>query len=193
MNRFGAALVMYVLPVLAVAAVVYGVEQAGNSNMQICKHQYALCTSAVCVPHPGDPTQAICMCDVKEGPSMATASCDTLRPSTDDNGIRTVYSTFSYEQYKEGKKGMKCPSGTPWTWCLDKPCTVDPSNPKRAICACDVVRTGEWMTLGGDCDTATCKTGYWSGATLQAFADGNVFLSKALGLTQSPVKWCKAQ
>jgi len=21
---------------------------------------------------------------------------------------------------------MKCPKGTPWTWCLNKRCTVDP-------------------------------------------------------------------
>lgn len=193
MNRIKALLISYIIPVLAVVSVVYGVEQAGTSNMQLCKHQYALCTSALCIPVPGDPTQAVCTCDVKEGSSMATAPCDTLQPSTDANGIKTVYSTFSFAQYLEGKKGMKCPSGTPWTWCLNKSCTVDPSNPKKAICTCDIVRTGEWTTLGGDCNTATCKTGYWSGATLSALADGNVFLSKALGLDISPVKWCPGQ
>jgi len=82
------------------------------------------------------------------------------------------------KQFEAGKKGMKCPSGTPWTWCLNKRCTVDPGNSKRAICSCDVMRSGEWMTLGGNCDTSTCNTGYWSGAALSDFASGVVFLSK---------------
>lgn len=190
MNRFKLAFFTYILPVLAVAGIVYGYEQTSKSTFQLCKHPYALCTSALCIPQPDDPTKAICFCDVETGTSMSTAPCDTLQPSTDKNGISTVYSTFSYSQYKTGKKGMTCPSGTPWTWCLNKKCTVDPSNPKRAICTCDVVRKGEWMTLGGNCDTSTCSTGYWSGATLKDFEEGNVFLIKALGLNKSPVKWC---
>jgi hypothetical protein len=161
----------------------------GNGTNQLCKHEYALCTSALCVPQPGDSTKAICFCDVEEGPNMSTIPCESIRPSTDANGIRTVYSTFSLDQFNS-KKGMKCPEGTPWTWCLNKRCTVDPSNSKKAICVCDVLRTGEWMTLGGNCDTSTCQTGYWSGATLSDFGDGAFFLMKALGIDQSPVKLC---
>ena len=58
------------------------------------------------------------------------------------------------------------------------------------ICACDVVRTGEWMTAGGQCNTATCKTAYWSGAPMDAFSDGTDFLMKNLNLKKSPVNWC---
>jgi hypothetical protein len=192
MKKFTPALVSYLLPLMAVVMVSFAYKNAGGSN-QLCKHPYALCTSALCVPQPGDPTQAICFCDVEEGPSMSTVPCDSIKPSTDSNGIRTVYSTFSLKQFLDGKQGMKCPEGTPWTWCLNKRCTVDPSNAKRAICVCDVLRKGEWMTLGGNCDTATCQTGYWSGAALSDFDDGVVFLSKALGIKQSPVKWCAAQ
>jgi hypothetical protein len=113
------------------------------------------------VPQPGDPNKAICFCDVLEGKSMSTAPCDTLKPCTDAHGILTVYSTFSLEQFKAGKKVMKCPGSTPWTWCLNKRCTVDPSDPKKAICVCDIMRgSAEWITLGGDCKTATCGTGY---------------------------------
>lgn len=181
---------IYILPVLAVLLAAVSFDQASNSGNQLCKHEFALCTSALCVPQPGDPTKAICFCVVKEGMSMATEACDKLKPSTDANGIRTVYSTFALDQFQEGKKGMKCPAGTPWTWCLNKRCTVDPSDPKKAICVCDVKRTEDWMTLGGNCDTSTCKTGYWSGAAMNDFNVGNVFLAKAQGLKESPVKWC---
>lgn len=191
MKNFKSALISYILPLVAVLTVSFAYGKGSGGN-QFCNHQYALCTSALCIPQPDDPAKAICFCDVEEGPNMSTVPCDTLKPSTDNNGIRTVYSTFSLEQFTQGKKGMKCPSGTPWTWCLNKRCTVDPTNPKKAICVCDVLRTQDWMTLGGDCDTSTCKTGYWSGAALSDFDEGVVFLTKALGIEQSPVKWCPA-
>jgi hypothetical protein len=184
--------ISYILPVVAAWVVVSCASKDHQSN-QLCKHQFALCTSAPCVPQPGDPTKAICFCDVKEGPSLATVSCDTIAPSVDANGISTVYSTFSLDQFNEGKKGLQCPSDTPWTWCLNKRCTVDPSNPKKAICTCDVMRNvGQWMTLGGNCDTTTCKTGYWSGAAMTDFNSGVVFLMKVLDIENSPVKWCPA-
>jgi len=182
----------FLIAAVAVFAIAFGDEQAAKSNMQLCKHPYALCTSALCIPQPGDPTKAICFCAVEEGASMASVPCNTIEPSTDANGIRTVYSAFSLEQFKQGKKVLTCPTGTPWTWCLNKRCTVDPSNPKKAVCVCDVLRTEEWITLGGNCDTSTCKTGYWSGATPKDFNEASVFMVKALGLNQSPVKWCQA-
>ena len=87
----------------------------------------------------------------------------------------------------EGKKVLTCPSGTPWTWCLNKRCTVDPSDPKKAICVCDVLRTEEWITLGGNCETATCTTGYWSGATVKDFNEATSFMVKALASTSLPL------
>ncbi len=175
---------------IAVFTFAFGSEQAAKSNMQLCKHQYALCTSALCIPQPGDPTKAICFCAVEEGASMSSVPCDTNQPSSDANGIRTVYSAFSLEQFKEGKKVLQCPNGTPWTWCLNKRCTVDPSDSKKAICVCDVLRTEEWITLGGKCETATCTTGYWSGATVKDFNQATSFMVKALSLDHSPVEWC---
>jgi hypothetical protein len=164
--------------------------RAAGANT-LCTHQFALCTSAPCIPLPGDATKAICSCDVMEGKSMSTVACETIAPTTGEHGIRTLYSTFSLAQFLDGKQGMKCPAGTPWTWCLNKPCTVDPADAKKAICTCDVVRTGEWMTLGGGCDTATCKTAYWSAAPLADFESGNTFMTKAMGLEKSPTVWCK--
>lgn len=185
-------LISYIMPIIAAVAMALGIEKYRDStSMYLCKHQYALCTSAICVPQPGEPTKAICFCDVEEGMSMSTTPCDNLKPSVDSHGIQTVYSTFSLKQFDEGKKGMKCPNGTPWTWCLNKRCTVDPSNSKKAICTCDVLRTKEWMTLGGNCDTSTCNTGYWSGAAMKDFEEGNIFIMKTLHLERSPAKWCQ--
>jgi hypothetical protein len=168
-------------------------SQSARAENYLCRQQFALCTSAPCIPEPGNAKVAICTCDVQEGPSLATVACDTVKPGTDANGVRTVYSQFALTQFQRGKKGLRCPAGTPWTWCLNKPCTVDPGNPKKAICACDVVRTGEWMTAGGRCNTATCKTAYWSGAPLSDFADGTDFLMTSLKLAKSPVSWCPGQ
>jgi hypothetical protein len=180
------------LPVMAALIAAFGHAESAQAENYLCQQQFALCTSAPCIPEPGDPKVAICSCDVEDGPSLASVACDTVKPSTDANGIRTVYSQFALKQWQQGKKTLKCPSGTPWTWCLDKPCTVDPANPKKAICACDVVRTGEWITAGGNCNTATCNTAYWSAAPLDAFSDGTDFLLKSLKLKKSPVTWCRA-
>ena len=181
---------LFLIAAAAVFTIALGNEQAAGPSMQLCKHQYALCTSALCIPQPGDPTKAICFCDVQDGASMASVPCNTIQPSTDANGIRTVYSAFSLEQFRQGKKVLRCPNGTPWTWCLNKRCTVDPFDPKKAICVCDVLRTEEWITLGGNCDTGTCTTGYWSGATVKDFNEATSFMVKALRLEQSPAKWC---
>jgi hypothetical protein len=180
------------LPVMAALIAAFGHAESAQAENYLCQQQFALCTSAPCIPEPGNPKVAICSCDVEDGPSLASVACDTVKPSTDANGIRTVYSQFALKQWQQGKKTLKCPSGTPWTWCLDKRCTVDPANPKKAICACDVVRTGEWITAGGNCNRATCNTAYWSAAPLDAFSDGTDFLLKSLKLKKSPVTWCRA-
>jgi hypothetical protein len=180
----------FLIAAVAVFAIALANEQPASPGMLLCKHQYAVCTSALCIPQPGDPTKAICFCDVQDGASMSSVPCNTTEPGTDANGIRTVYSAFSLEQFKQGKKVLKCASGTPWTWCLNKRCTVNPSDPKKAICVCDVLRTEEWITLGGNCDTGTCTTGYWSGAMVKDFNEATSFMVKALSLEQSPAKWC---
>src|SRR5262245_31822882 len=104
---------LFLIAAAAVSTIALGNEQAAGPSMQLCKHQYALCTSALCIPQPGDPTKAICFCDVQDGASMASVPCNTVQPSTDANGIRTVYSAFSLEQFKQGKKVLRCPTGTP--------------------------------------------------------------------------------
>ena len=47
------------------------------------------------------------------------------------------------------------------------------------------------MTAGGNCNTATCNTAYWSGASLNDVSDGTNFLMKNLGVKKNPINWCK--
>lgn len=183
-----------VLPAVMALVALSFIGGEGSASNRLCKGPYALCTSALCVPQPGDPSRAVCFCDVREGPSLATVACEAVQPHTDEYGVRTVYSTYSLEQFGQGKRVMTCPGGTPWTNCLNKRCTVDPANDRRAICICNVMRnTSEWITLGGGCDTSTCSKGYWSGASKGDFDNGTAFLIKALSLKSSPVKWCEAR
>jgi len=176
---------------LLVVAAFFVYKRLHKTEMFLCNHPYALCTSARCIPQPGNAKKAICFCDVEKGESMSTSPCHRLKPSTDKSGIETIYSTFSFKQYEEGKKVMQCPGGTPWTWCLNKQCTVDPENSQQAICLCDIMRTEDpWITFGGSCDASSCNTSYWSGAALKDFEEGNVFMTKKMHLDLSPVKWC---
>lgn len=177
---------------IVVLSIALGATQPVTATNYLCNQQFALCTSAPCVPQPGNPNISICVCDMQEGPNLATVACDTVKPSTDANGVRTVYSQFALTQFEQGKKGLKCESGTPWSNCLNKICTVDPANPAKAICACDVVRGGEWQTAGGDCDAATCKTAYWSGALLADSKSNADFMMEQLKIAKSPAQACTA-
>ncbi len=176
----------------AISLLLFGCGKEEKRQLTLCEQTYALCTSAKCVPMPGDPSRAICTCTVEEGKSMATVPCEKLKPTVDENKIRTIYSTFNFKQYREGKKIMQCPGGTPWTDCLNKTCTVDPDNPTKAICTCDVIRSSEdWVTFGGGCETATCGKAYFSGAPVKASEEANAFMTKELGLPEVPVKLCR--
>ena len=185
------------LALLAVLAAVLAAAFAGPPAAQaanhLCKQQFALCTSAPCIPDPTNPKLAMCRCDVEEGPNLASVPCDTVKPHTDKGVVRRVYSQFALTQWEQGKKTLTCPSGTPWTWCLNKPCTVDPADPSKAMCACDIIQTGASVTAGGDCDAKTCRTAYWSAAPADAFSGGTDFLLKALDIKTSPVQACAAQ
>ena len=183
--------VPYILPVIIVFGMLLGASSySSTGSFQLCSHKYALCTGAKCIPQPGNTNLAICPCTVEEGLSAATVACDTLKPFTDSLGVHTIFSTFSFVQFECGKKALHCPSGTPWTNCLNQQCTVNPSDPCKAICTCEIVRSGNWFTAGGNSDKSTCTTGYWSGALDQDLEPSSAFLVNALGLRKSPIKSC---
>jgi hypothetical protein len=169
-----------------------GIAVAQNKPL-ICDQQFALCTSANCIPAPGNPKVALCTCAVWDGKGGTTgvASCDAVKPSTDANGWRTVYSYFALTQSYQGKRLMKCSAGTPWAECLNAKCTVDPANPSKAICACETMfQTGEWVTWAGNCNTQSCSKGFLNGTTAAEVLPGIDILTKELDLKKSPVNWC---
>lgn len=85
----------------AVMVAAFGGAQLAAAKNYLCNQQFALCTSAPCIPQPGNPKAAICVCDVQEGPNLATVECDTVKPSTDADGVRTVYSQFMLTQFQQ--------------------------------------------------------------------------------------------
>ena len=190
------SLIKHLLGVLAaLVAVLLG--SSGMASAQdkplICDQQFALCTSASCVPSPGNPKVALCTCDVwdTKGATVGVASCDAVKPSTDANGWRTVYSYFALTQSYQGKRVMKCAAGTPWAECLNAKCSVDPANPSKAICACETMfQTGEWVTWAGNCNTQSCSKGFLNGTTAAAVLPGIDILTKDLNLKKSPVNYC---
>lgn len=130
----------------------------------ICEQDYALCTSARCIPIPGSSSNAICDCVVENGKSAGYKTCDERKPTQDKYKVTSLISTFSFAQFAT-KRPMNCPEGLPWTNCVDMSCTVDPQNSKRALCNCVIESTQAFFTFGGSCKTHTCATGFWSGAT----------------------------
>ncbi len=174
---------------IAVAVVACNFKKATSKQDIVCDKTYALCTSAQCIPNPNNPTEAICFCEVLEGKSFGHTACNKRDPFIDHLGVKHIISTFSFEQFST-KKCMTCPSGKTWSDCLDQPCTVDPLDSSKAICACKIVRTGEYQTFGGNCDSSTCDTGFWSGATVDANATSTKSLMKTLNLQESPTTFC---
>ena len=109
MRGFSAKVILVLAGLLAVC----GSIDAARAENYFCQQQFALCTSAPCIPQPGNPKVAMCMCAVEDGPNLATQPCDTLKPSTDANGIKSLYSQFALKQFASGLKTLKCPSGHP--------------------------------------------------------------------------------
>jgi hypothetical protein len=161
--------------------------RGGCGPAYLCTGLYALCTSAPCGPlENGTYT---CGCDVIYGERMSGVTCDQVQPVRNPDGTTTVYSQFSLVQAPTHDV-MTCPAGTPWTWCLDVKCTIEPGNSTKAKCACLPPKQPDipWITLGGNCNTKTCATANWSGASNAGFKCGIEFL-RAHG-DRTPVTDC---
>jgi hypothetical protein len=126
----------------------------------LCNQTYALCTTAPCEVSKTDPTIAECRCVVQNGYSIGSAPCNERAQS----GSKLI-STFSTQNVTTGFYTMSCPDGAPWANCYNMVCTIDSLNPAQALCQCPIVKTGEFFTLGGGCDTSTCTSVIWSAAT----------------------------
>ncbi|OBA70169.1 hypothetical protein A5641_14265 [Mycobacterium sp. 1554424.7] len=125
----------------------------------LCNQTFALCTTAPCVPSPTDPNISICNCVVVNGYSVGFKTCPDRAQS--GNKVRSAFSTVNVNA---NFGVLSCPSGVPWANCLDVECEIDATNPAVAKCQCLTVKTGESLTFGGGCDTATCTSTIWSAA-----------------------------
>jgi thiol-disulfide isomerase/thioredoxin len=126
----------------------------------LCNQTFALCTTAPCVPSPTDPNISICNCVVVNGYSVGFKPCTDRAQS--GNKVRSAFSTVNVNA---NFGVLSCPSGVPWANCLDVECEIDATNPAVAKCQCVTVKTGESLTFGGGCDTATCTSTIWSATT----------------------------
>ncbi|MEO9530068.1 hypothetical protein [Roseibium sp.] len=186
-----------------------------HSAGKICDSYYALCTSAPCVPDPRAPlTYGICACEVREGLNFGLqTTCDQRKPfqsMTDGSTSKvddiaeittaaaepvSLRSTYSFGQAAD-KSVMQCAPGSAWTDCLDARCTLDPTDPLKAICTCKIgTKDGahadqDFVTFGGDCNTLSCVPSLWSAATVPSFAIGTAAMTDALGLQEAPVSYC---
>lgn len=165
-------------------------SKSGSESGKVCMNEYVLCTSAPCIPDPSNPdSKAICSCEVNKGQNFGMSDCEARKPSTDSNGVTKALSTYSFAQAPK-KIVLSYPEGKPWSDCLDQPCIVAPMNPLKAICTCKIVRNKPFVTYGGNCDTLTCDSAYWSAATSESFLEGSSELAKAMGLKSVPAEFC---
>jgi hypothetical protein len=159
----------------------------------VCEGRYALCLSAPCTPIPVRDgktgkivvTRALCECEVANGPSLGDLACAARAPEGDG---RFLVSAYSFGETAI-RPMMTCPGGTPWAFCYDQPCVVDPKDPGKAQCTCPVRTAGEFQTLGGNCDKSKCGT-LWSAAAPDAMKGAGKLLAAAEGLKAVPANSC---
>jgi hypothetical protein len=166
LNRSGVALTaLATLPVLAPAcgsstATAKRPKSLHIQGAYLCDQRYALCTDAACAPSRSDPSIVICECAIKTGYAVGFKSCDQRAPRDS-----TLHSNFSTQLVTSATRVMTCPAGDQWANCLDVICEIDPSDPTKANCQCQLVKSGPSVTFGGNCNTTTCASVIWSAAT----------------------------
>jgi hypothetical protein len=161
-----------------------------QGGAHVCPPQvFALCSYAPCRPIPGDPTKALCDCDVFDDVAIGNKTCEERKPRPGPYGLTQVVSDFSLIEIPTLPL-MTCPDGTVWTQCLDAPCFVDPTNSQKAACTCQVQTSQTVQTYGGNCDTATCATSFWSAATPAQVQAGIDAIAEYLGIPPPQNRVC---
>lgn len=175
-------------------------DDAQTVLKQVCHGQFALCTSAPCIPDPSAPgEQAICTCEVAQGANFADkTACPDREPKTvavvAGLNVQQIISTYAFVQAPT-KPVLTCANTHPWTDCLNAKCVIDPRNPLKAICTCpyyDASVNGDvetFVTYGGSCNTNTCASAVWSAATVEAFQTGSEKLLKVMNPRAKDVPW----
>lgn len=148
-----------------------------KAEATFCDGTYALCIKAPCVAIPstgGTVDNALCSCEVVRGWSMGPASCSARTPVKHGN-YTYLMSTYS-NLFNATDKTLTCSSAeTQWAWCYGAHCVIDPKDPTKASCNCQVKQSAA-STLGGDCKQDACS-GLWSAATPKADAGASAIFA----------------
>jgi hypothetical protein len=114
-SRHLAMIMMAGLMMLSVAACGSGSSSSVTTSPQfiVCKSTYALCSTALCSPIPGDDQNVSCNCNVMTGYSAGTTKCAGVQKSGDN---LTVIS-----RYYPIKSYLRCSNDRPWAMCLNGP------------------------------------------------------------------------
>ena len=180
-----------IISFILTSSICFGAATSSSSNFAVCNQPFALCTTAPCVPVPGSSTLSTCSCIVQDGPSLGQVSCDKRKPGINSQGQHLLTSNYAFVNSATNKV-MTCTGNHPWTDCLDQPCIIDPQNSNQAICTCPIKNSETFLTYGGECNTASCSTTLYSGATAEMINQGNPELEKAMTLSKSPMQSCPA-
>ena len=142
------------------------------NGFKLCNQPYALCSKADCVLDK-KTKKYICKCENFNGCSMGTKHCNALKPYTDKNGDKIIFSTFSPEF---GKKGYTLNTGPSKNWanCLNQKCVVDPNNKNKSICSCEPA-SGTEVTYNDKSLTNV------SGASFESFLQTAQYWESCLG------------
>jgi peroxiredoxin len=154
----------------------------------LCDQRYALCTSAACEPSKTNPKVSVCRCTVMTGYSAGFKTCEQRAPAG-----RHLHSNFSLQAVTSSTRVMTCSEPGLWVQCLDAVCEADPANPGHALCQCVNMKTKNFLTFAGNCDTRTCASVIWSAAT-QPFPGGAQYEKglQRLGIPYRVPKGCPA-
>ncbi len=132
-----------------------------SPNFIVCSSTYALCTTALCSPIPGDDQNVSCDCNVTTGYSTGLTECPGVQQT--DEGETVVSRYYLITSY------LRCSNDRPWAMCLDSPCIIDSSDPSQAACKCSVLaEQGPYIIVNadGDYSNTSCINGVNSYATV---------------------------
>lgn len=151
-----------------------------QNSITKCNQKFALCPAAKCTPDPINNNNAYCFCDVVNGDnySYGDKSCNEIAPYKGKNGESFIYSTFSPIIASMGFEQIYCPSKGINLNCMNKKCSINPHNPKQAICNCSITNNdGEkWITWNKKNSFSSCN--YLSGGSLEQHDIMYTFLQK---------------
>jgi len=164
------AIICYFLLVISSLANAHAENLSGYAESAnkwiICSQMYARCSTAACIPSPDNPTSAtLCQCDVVNGPNLGLSTCEQRQPITVRPHTTLIRANFSFEKTTPSKL-MTCDSSNAWSDCMEAPCIIDPTNPTKTICRCQLKQGEAFATLGGGCNPDTCQNHFWSGITI---------------------------